>query len=114
MPSVDEILIASWRIYPVLLLTGAGTGLCVRGICLHRGIPPDLRDPRRALEVARSFRTGIAGACLLGWAVGWWLSIGWVVFVAFIVLGEEMLETSTMIAALRGGIAREKAPSGPA
>ncbi len=113
MPSMEEILTSSWRLYPSLLLIAGGLWLCVRGLRLHGAVTPEMRDPRRALEVARSFRVGIAGLCLIGWAVGWILSTGWVVIVAFIILGEEMLETSTMIAALRDGVARENRSASP-
>lgn len=109
MPSIDELLIASWRVYPSWLLIGLGVWLSLRGVTIHRAVPTGMRDPHRALQVARSFRIGIAGLCLIGWAVGWLLSMGWVVFVSFIILGEEMLETSTMIATLRDGVARERA-----
>lgn len=111
MPNLDEILTASWRTYPAVVLIGAGLWLVVQGLLVRRAIPRGLRDPHRALEVARSFRVGIAGLCLLGWAVGWIWSSGWVVAIAFIILGEEMLETSTMIATLREGIARAEATS---
>jgi len=76
---------------------------------MRRGVERELRDPHRALRVARSFRIAILGGCLIGWAVGWMLSMGWIVVVACIILGEEMLETSTMIAALRAGVARSDA-----
>lgn len=103
MLGIDEILTASWRVYPSWLLLLGGVWLGRRGLALHRSVPPELRDPHRALQIARSFRLGIAGLCLIGWAVGWLWSIGWIVVVSFIILGEEMLETSTMIAALRAG-----------
>lgn len=113
MPNFEEILTASWRAYPAIALVAAGLWLCVRGMGLHRAIVSGARDPHRALEVARSFRVGIAGLCFIGGAVGWSLSMGWVVIVALIILGEEMLETSTMIAALRDGVARQAAAANP-
>ncbi len=112
MPSAEEILTAAWRIWPAWLLIVVGGWLCVRALRVRRSLSPGMRDPHRALVVARGFRIGIAGLCLIGWAVGWLLSVGWVVVVALIILGEEMLETSTMIAALRDGVARARTASG--
>lgn len=109
MDSFEEILTASWRVYPVIALIAAGVWFCVRGLSLRRAIPKTMRDPHRALEVARGFRVGIAGLCFIGGALGWFFSMGWVVIVALIILGEEMLETSTMIATLRDGVARQTA-----
>lgn len=111
MPSLEEVLIAPWRVYPAWLLIACGVWLSVRGLMIYRSLEPDLRDPHRALQIARSFRVGIAGLCFIGWAVGWMLSMGFVIVLAFIILGEEMLETSTMIATLRDGVARADAAS---
>jgi hypothetical protein len=69
------------------------------------------RDPERALAVARSFRTGIAGLCCMAFAIGWVAGLGWLVILALIVLGEEMLETSVMVAALEDGRRRSARPA---
>lgn len=106
---VAAILMLSWRAWPAALLALAGVMLIVRGVRAFVAARATSRDPERALAVARSLRAGIAGLCLTVLAIGWLAGIGWLVLVALIVLGEEMLETSVMVAAPEDGRRRTSA-----
>lgn len=100
---MESILTLSWRVWPATLLALAGVTLLVRGVRALPAARATSRDPERALAVARSLRTGIAGLCLTVLAIGWIAGAGWLAVLALIVLGEEMLETSVMVAALEDG-----------
>ncbi len=90
-------------IWAASALAATGVAAFFRGLgCLRHA--RRLRDPHRALGVARGIRLGIFGLCAVALAVGWAFAIDWVVFLALIILGEEMLEATVVIAALRDGV----------
>lgn len=79
-------------------------GVVIAVIGTRRGITAArcLRlDPERALGILRGFRIGIFGACLAGAGVGWVWDSGWLLGLSLIICGEEVLESSIGIAALR-------------
>lgn len=100
---VEALLMLPWRVWPAVLLALTGAMLVARGVRALRAAKKKSCDPERALAVARSLRTGIAGLCLSVLAIGWLAGAAWLVLLALIVLGEEMLETSVMVAALEDG-----------
>jgi len=104
---MEAFLELSWRLYPASALAVGGTLLVVRGVRDFLRARRHARDPERALLVARSFRVAIMGLCLTVFAGAWIAGLGWLVAISLIVLGEEMLETSVMVAALRDGAERE-------
>ena len=106
--NVDTLLMLSWRAWPASLLALAGAVLIVRGIRAFVAARATSRDPERALAVARSLRAGIAGLCVVVLAIGWIAGLGWLAILALIVLGEEMLEASVMVAALEDGCRRTR------
>ncbi|MBM4246588.1 MAG: hypothetical protein FJ148_22795 [Deltaproteobacteria bacterium] len=106
------LLILPWHAWPALLLALMGAMLVARGVRALRAVRKKSRDPERALAVVRSLRTGIAGLCLVVLAIGWLADAAWLAIPALIVLGEEMLETSVMVAALEDG--RRRASTRPA
>ncbi len=108
---VEAILMLSWRAWPAALLALGGALLLVRGVRAFVAARATWRDPERALAVARSLRTGIAGICIVVLAIGWVAGLGWLAILALIVLGEEMLETSVMVAALEDGRRRSARPA---
>src|SRR5690606_40969750 len=103
---MEAFLDLPWRHGPAAGLVLAGIVLFARGLALWRSAGRIDRDPGRALAYARGFRIGILGLCSFAFGLGWSFGLGWVVVVSLIVLGEEMLETSVMIAALRATPAR--------
>jgi hypothetical protein len=98
---MEGLLEAPWRVYPAWLLVVAGAWLVVRALRSWARASASLRDPERALLVTRSLRKAIVGATIASAGIGWLTETGWVVLLALIILCEEVLETSTMIAALR-------------
>lgn len=105
---MEALLTTPWRTGPAWLLVLLGAWLVARAVRRWRGLPAELRDPARALAIARSGRRIILGLCVIGFGIGWMLSTEWVVLLALVILGEEMLETSTMILALRRGTESEE------
>lgn len=109
---MEALLMLPGRTGLALLLAAAGMMVVARGVrtlAAGRAAP---RDPERALAIARGLRSGIAGLCLVVLAGAWLAGLGWLAILALIVLGEEMLETSLMVAALEDG--RRRASTRPA
>ncbi len=108
---MDAFLDTPWQIYAAALLMAFGVGITVRGLamigqCRHH------RDPVRALWLARGIRAGIAGLCSIALGLGWMSGTDWMVFLALIILGQEMLEVSIMVAALRDEERRRRTVAG--
>lgn len=58
------------------------------------------RDPHRSLALLRGFRISVVGLCLAGLGAGWFWNIGWLVGLSLIIGGEELLESTVVIAAM--------------
>jgi len=103
---VEHLIMLSWRAYPAgALLAGGLIGAAVstrRSAARAR----QLRDPGRALVIMQGFRTSIV--CLAVAAIGaaWWWQIGWLFVLALVIGGEELLESTVVIAALKHGTRR--------
>jgi hypothetical protein len=97
-----DLLVAPWRFYPALALVVTGA-LCAAGAIQREwaGLRLPVTDPRKALALARWLRTTILGLALVAVGAGWLCQHGAVVGVALIIVGEEMLEISVVVAALR-------------
>ncbi|HZR80265.1 MAG TPA: hypothetical protein VFD92_04130 [Candidatus Binatia bacterium] len=91
-------------------LVGAGVPLLASGVRRWARVRQEARDPERALLIALGFRRAIIGLCALVFGLAWMLSVGWLMAIAAIVVGEETLESSVLIAALRDG-ARARRPA---
>ncbi len=106
---MQDILNLSWRGLPCAGLVLAA----LAALMTSRGWFAEARaaqvDPARAACLARGIRLAIAAACLFSLALGWWLALEWLVVLALVVLGEDMLETSVMVAALGGDTRRRGA-----
>jgi len=61
-------------------------------------LPP---GPRKALDLVRAGRAVLVGGALIGVGVGVLLHVKWLVVLALIIGGQELLETSVIAAALR-------------
>jgi len=90
----------------LLVLFLGGLALVVAGIRLWQLARVETRDLDRALLIARGFRRAIVGTCAVVFAVAWWAEVGWLMGLAVIIAGEETLESSVHVAALRDGVAR--------
>jgi hypothetical protein len=85
---MDALFALSWRAYPASLLLVAGLTMSVWSV--RRGLSAarhEARDPRRALALLRGFRGAVVG-------------------LALIIGGQELLEATVVIAALRQGVRR--------
>jgi hypothetical protein len=100
---------ASWRVYPAALLMAAGIVVLIysvrRGFTDGRRIT---RDPARAFAIMRAFRVGIVGLCVAGIGAGWCWHVPALIGLSLIIVGEEVLESSVFIAALRDEMYRRR------
>jgi hypothetical protein len=116
MHAVEEWLglVAAEALLSVLIVGGAA--LLIAGVHLWRQAHRETRDLLRALLIARGFRRAIIGLCAMVFAVAALADVGWLMGLAAIVAGEETLESSVHVAALRDGVARaerDRSPSLP-
>ena len=98
-----ELIDLSWRAYPAGLLIAIGLGGAVwsayRGVVRARA----LLDPPRALAIMQAFRIGIVGLAVAAIGAAWWWQIGWLFVLALVIGGEELLESTIVITALKHG-----------
>ncbi len=107
---MDTLLTLSWRAYPAGGLLVLGLALAVWGGC--HGVSTaqrEVRDPRRALALLQGFRILIIGLALAGIGAAWCWEIGWLLGLSMIIGGEELLESTVVITALRHETLREGA-----
>jgi hypothetical protein len=100
---MTDLLNLAWRAYPAALLIALGLIGAVwsgrRGVLRARR----LRDPERALAIMQGFRLAIAGLALAAIGAAWWWELGWLFGLALVIGGEELLESTVVIAALKHG-----------
>ena len=115
MQAFAALMELSWRLYPAAALAVVGALLVARGVRAFVRAKSEGRDPERALRVARAGRVVILGLCVAVFAGAWMAQVAWLAALALIVVGEEMLETSLMVATLEDGrrrsLRRDPAPS---
>jgi len=82
----------------------AGVVLAARGVRLElASMRMGARDTSRPLAWIRGFRLAIAGVCVALAGLGLLLGAVWLVVLAAIIFGEEMLETSLCIFGMTRG-----------
>ncbi len=86
----------------IILVLGFGNGV--------RGARRCERDPMRALALMRGFRVGVIGFALALIGTSWLWHIGWLFGLALVIGGQELLESSVLIAALRYDVRRQGRP----
>lgn len=92
----------SWRLYPAAALMLAGAWLAVVGMRLERdSVRRPVRDPGKNLTWMRGFRLAVIGLAVAGVGAAWLWHLGWLLALALAIGGEETLESSICIAALR-------------
>lgn len=93
---------ASWRSYPATMLALLGIMLLGRGLWFgSMGCPGLLRQGRDALAWIRDFQVAVMGLALVGVAAAWIWGLVWLLVVTLGILGEELLETSRILTALK-------------
>lgn len=89
------------RLLAALLVLG-GLALAARGVRREAvGLRLPVTDPAKALALVRVLRTGILGLAFAGVGAGLARHVGALVGVSLVIAGEELLETSVVVAALR-------------
>jgi hypothetical protein len=98
---MNELVTLSWRAYPAACLLAAGALLAF--VSAYRAVARARRvgDPRRALAIMLGFRACIVGLAVAAIGAAWWWQIGWLFGLALVIAGEELLESSVVIAALK-------------
>ncbi len=98
---MDGLLANAWYLNPAVAAMVLGFALlcqCVRvELAAYRG---SSRSEQR-LALLRGFRFAVVGFALIGLGAGLVWEIGWLWMLALIVGGEELLESSVLIAAVR-------------
>jgi hypothetical protein len=99
---MDALLALPWRPYPAVLLMALGLAVAIAGVTRQAsGLRRSVTDPVLALALARALRTAILGLSAVAFGAAWLWQIAPLALVALVVAGEEMLETSVVVAALR-------------
>jgi hypothetical protein len=99
---MEAMLAAPWRVYPAVALIATGVLCAVWALTRDPvGLARPVTDPLKALALARWLRTTILGLALVAVGAGWLAQHAAVIGVALVVLGEEMLEISVVLAAMR-------------
>jgi hypothetical protein len=105
-----ELVDAPWRGYPAAALALIGLTMTVRGLWTGVGGSPGLlRQGRDAYAWIRAFQVAVAGLMLVVAAAAWAWRQPWLLAVALGILGEEMLETSRILTALKRSPSRRAA-----
>lgn len=79
-------------------------GLATAVVAAWRGVAEARRherDPERALAIMRGFRRSVLGLALAGVGAAWLWEVRGLVTLSLLIGGEELLESSVMIRALR-------------
>lgn len=99
---MDALTDLSWRAYPALALIAVGLTIAVWGIRLEiDGLRRPIGDPAKTLTIMRGFRLTIIGLTLAGVGAAWNWHIAWLFILSLVIGGEETLETSVIVYALR-------------
>jgi hypothetical protein len=93
-----------WRFYPATAIAFSGMWLAVRGIrrqlMARRLARVTMAKP---IGLVSGFRLFLLGAPLVVAAAGWAFQQPWLFWLGVIIAGEETLETTMLLAALREG-----------
>ena len=112
---MDAFIDLSWRIYPAATLGALGFASLARGILLlNAGLRRSIWDPNKSLTLVRGFRYSIVGLAVVALGAAWQWHLLWLLLLALAIGGEELLESSIVIFALRRGqrMARQTVAAG--
>ena len=114
---METLIELSWRVYPASALMALGIGLALWGLLMElNGLRGALQgDSGKLLQWIEGFRLSIIGLALAGLGAAWALQLTWLLVLTLAIGGEETLESSVVIFALRRGRRLEmQKVSGPA
>jgi hypothetical protein len=101
---MDTLMALPWRLYPAAVFMIAGTTLVGYGIWRDAtALALPVSNPAKGTALVRAFRIAILGLCVASIGLAWLWQIGWLIVLAACVAGEELLETSVVMAAIRTG-----------
>ena len=102
---MDSLTDLAWRVYPISALMALGIGLAMWGLLmLLNGLRSALRgDSAKILLWIEGFRLLIIGLAFTGVGVAWAWHLTWLLVLTLAIGGEETLESSIVIFALRRG-----------
>jgi hypothetical protein len=100
----------SWRAYPAAVLAVGGLWLAISGARLSHDWAR-WHDPARNLRFVRGFRRVVLGLALIAVGVAWTWQIAWLLVLALVIGGEEVLESSVHAFAVRRGIETGAVPA---
>ena len=114
---METLIELPWRVYPASALIAVGIGLALWGLLMElNGLRGALRgESGKLLTWIQGFRLSIIGLALTGLGVAWAWHLTWLLVLTLAIGGEETLESSIVIFALRRGRRLEmQKVSGPA
>jgi hypothetical protein len=95
--------------YLPVLVMALGGGITTRNIVVGiRSVRRQKKDPERALALLQGFRRTIIGLSVTGLGAAWFWDSAFLFGLSLIIVGEELLESTVMISALK------RAPRGDA
>ena len=102
---METLIELPWRVYPISALIALGIGLALWGLLMAlNGLRGTLHgDPGMLLPWIQGFRLSIIGLALTGLGVAWGWHLTWLLVLTLAIGGEETLESSIVIFALRRG-----------
>ena len=101
---MDSLTDLSWRVYPAAVIMAMGGAVVIRGgAALVQGIHIPFRDRSKPIVCVSGFRTAIVGLALAGIAGAWLWQQVWLLALVLASGGEELLESSVVLYALRRG-----------
>jgi hypothetical protein len=101
---MDGLIALPWRLYPAVVLMITGAALVVWAVWRDgRALALPVTSPAKGTALVRAFRIAILGLCTTTVGLAWLWQIGWLVLLAVCVAGEEVLETTVVMAAIRTG-----------
>ena len=102
---MDSLTDLAWRVYPISALLALVIGLAIWGLLMVvKGLRGALRgDSGKILLWIQGFRLLIIGLALTGAGLAWAWHLTWLLVLTLAIGGEETLESSIVIFALRRG-----------
>ena len=99
---MDALVELTWRGYPATALMLLGAVVAARAVLLCRAAwRRPLSGPMQPLAWMEGFRLFVIGLALAGIGAAWLWQLGWLLALSLAIGGEETLESSIAITALR-------------